>query len=152
MDKKCKNFSNEWLKTAHLQLSQKSFKTCLRKLTIIAPFIPWIIFYFNFFKIKKLQKKTKKRREKKIRIFYFFIFEISPKKVPRVTPSTLSTPLKYFWIGWSRRGHWKFILQMLARVHLFCSTQLTVEGWVFKSADFWIQESNDKIDTFLTIY
>ena len=41
-DKKCKtvqNFSNKLLKMAHLQLSQKSFKTCLRKLTIIASFI-----------------------------------------------------------------------------------------------------------------
>ena len=57
-----------------------------------------------------------------------------------------------FWRGFSIRGHWKFILQMLAGVHLCGSTQLTVEGWVFKSADFWILESNDNINTFLTSY
>ena len=27
--------------------------------------------------------------------------------------------------------------------------QLTMEGWVFKSAEFWILESNDNINTFL---
>ena len=30
--------------------------------------------------------------------------------------------------------------------------QLTVEGWVFMSADFWILESKDNINTFLTNY
>ena len=46
--KKVQNFSNKWLKTTNLQLSQKSFKTCLRKLIIIATFIHRnnLLFYF----------------------------------------------------------------------------------------------------------
>ena len=35
---------------------------------------------------------------------------------------------------------------------LFLNFQLTVEGWVFMSADFWILESKDNINTFLTNY
>ena len=46
--KKVQNFSIKWLKTTNLQLSQKSFKTCLRKLIILATFIPRnnLLFYF----------------------------------------------------------------------------------------------------------
>ena len=46
--------------------------------------------------------------------------------MPRGTPSTSSAPSKCFWRGWSRRGHWKFILQMLDRVHFF--VQLNYSG------------------------
>ena len=52
------NSSNEWLKTTNLQLSQKSFKTCLRKLIILEPFIPFNDLFFLFLKIK--QKKREK--------------------------------------------------------------------------------------------
>ena len=81
--------------TQNSQLSQKSFKTCLRKLTIIPPFIHRnnLLFYFlintknfNFF------LKRKKRRKKSDILF----LEIAPKKVSRGTPSTLSTPSKWF--------------------------------------------------------
>ena len=43
------HFSNKWLKTTNLQLSKKSFRTCLRKMTIIAPFIPSnnLLFFFR---------------------------------------------------------------------------------------------------------
>ena len=40
----------------------------------------------------------------------------------------------------------------VCRGRLFFYFQLTVEGWVFMSADFWILESNDNINTFLTSY
>ena len=59
-----------------------------------------------------------------------------PKKVPRGTPSSSSAPSKCFWRGWSRRGRWKFILQMLAGVHHLGSTQLTVEGFFFQVSRF----------------
>ena len=52
------NSSNEWLKTTNLQLSQKSFKTCLRKLIILEPFIPFNDFFFFIFK-----NQTKKKRK-----------------------------------------------------------------------------------------
>ena len=45
-------FPNKWLKTTDLQLSQKSFKTSLRKLTIIASFNHHNLL-FNFFLIEK---------------------------------------------------------------------------------------------------
>ena len=112
-DKKCKkvqHFSNKWLKTAHLQLSQKSFKACLRKLTIIASFIHHknLLIFFLIKKSKKInEKSTKKKRKKAGQIFFLKLFEIAQKKVPRGTPSTLSTPFQCFWRGWSRRGHWK---------------------------------------------
>ena len=48
------SFSNEWLKTTNLQLSQEKFKTCLRKLTIIAPFIHRNNILFNLKKKKSL--------------------------------------------------------------------------------------------------
>ena len=75
-----------------------------------------------------------------------------PKRCPGGRCLHPQRPQSVFWRGWGRRGCWNFILQMLARVHLFWSTQLTVEGWVIKSADFWIQESKDNINTFLTSY
>ena len=65
------NFSNKWLKTTHLQFSQKSFKPCLRKLTIIAPFIPHQ-------KIKQTKKRRKKRRKKVWN--FFFPFSKLPQK------------------------------------------------------------------------
>ena len=41
------------------------------------------------------------------------------------------------------------MLQMLGGVSKTRSTQLPLEDWVFKSADFWILVSNDNINTFL---
>ena len=79
-DKKCKkvqHFSNKWLKTAHLQLSQKSFKTCLGKLTIIAPFIPYSSsFFFFFFLNKKIKKKNQ------VKFFSSNFSKLSPKRCP----------------------------------------------------------------------
>ena len=74
--KKVKHFSNKWLITAHLQLSQKSLKTCLRKMTIIAPFISRNSLFF----ISKNQKKNKKKREKNLTHFLLFNFRNCPKK------------------------------------------------------------------------
>ena len=73
--KKVQNFSSKWLKTAHLQLSQKSLETCLRKLTIIASFIPSnnLLFFFKSKNRKKSPKKTKKREKKVRQIFNFFL-------------------------------------------------------------------------------
>ena len=59
----------------------------------------------------------------------FEFFEIAPKK--------------------DAQGDAVYILSAL-KVFLFF--QLSVEGWVFMSADFWIVESNDNINTFLTSY
>ena len=61
ISKKSAKFFYEWLKTTNLQLPQKSFKACLRKLTI-APFIPRnnILYYFQ-----KLEKKSNKQKNSK---------------------------------------------------------------------------------------
>jgi len=69
-----------WLKTTNLQLSQKSFKTCLRKLIIIATFIPRnnLLFYL---KSKKNQTNKKNRKKKKLDNFFcFLIFRNCPQK------------------------------------------------------------------------
>ena len=61
------------------QLSQNSFKTCLRKLTIIAPFIHRnnLLFYFKTNKKNwKRQKKTKKIGQP----FFLFYFSKLPQK------------------------------------------------------------------------
>ena len=65
---------------AHLKLSQKSFKTFLRKLTIIASVIPRNNLFFLIKKAKKNQQKKTKKREKKVGQFFFFIFRKCPKK------------------------------------------------------------------------
>ena len=62
ISKKVLNFSNKWLRTTNLQLSQKSFKTSLRKLTIIASFIHRNNLLFYFFLNKKIEKKEEKNR------------------------------------------------------------------------------------------
>ena len=54
-------------RTTNSQLSQKSFKTCLRKLTIIAPFIYCIHFLKNKKILKLNLKKMKKIRQNNFR-------------------------------------------------------------------------------------
>ena len=83
LKKKCKevqHFSNKWLKTTHFQLSQKRFKTCLRKLTIIAPFIHRNNLYFIFFKYKNKKKKTKKREKESDKFLLLLNFSKLPQK------------------------------------------------------------------------
>ena len=181
------NFSNKWLKTTNSQLSQKSFKTCLRKLTIIARFIHRNNLLFYFLTNKKIEEKNFKRRKKLDNIVIFSIFRNCPKKGVKGDAIYFANSPKCLWRGFSRRdrwkkdkkskkikkskkdlkkkkirqvffvifrksirGCWKFILQMYDGVDFFF--QLSVEGWVFMSADFWILESNDNIITFLTSY
>ena len=96
--KKVQNFSIKWLKTTNLQLSQKSFKTCLRKLIIIATFIPRNNLLFYFFKIKKIIKQTKKIEK---------IFRNCPQKSANGDAINIVNAFKVFWRRWNRRGHWK---------------------------------------------
>ena len=69
---------------AHLQLSQKSFITCLRKLTIIAPFIlrnNLLVYFFL----------NKKKRD-----FFFFNFQNCPKKGAKGDAVYIVKALKVF--------------------------------------------------------
>ena len=88
LQKKCYIFLIMTQKDQLTIISQKSFKTCLRKPTIIAPFYflqqSFIYLFFS-------------NRKKKISTFFNFeFFEIAPKKVPRGTPSTSSAPSTCF--------------------------------------------------------
>jgi hypothetical protein len=74
------HFSIKWLETTNLQLSQKSFKTCLRKLIIIATFIPRNNLLFYFLKIKKNQTNKKNQKKKLDKFFFFLIFRNCPQK------------------------------------------------------------------------
>ena len=190
------NFSLETQNDQLTIILQKSFKTCLRKLIIIATFIPRNNLLFYFLKIKQKsnkQKKSRKKRKKAGQIFFLLQFlEIAPKKVPMGMPSTLSTPSKCFeedeteeatekkiknlknlknkkkirqnlFVLILRNCHQKGVqgdvvyslsalkvffkrikqerplkvhLPMLSGVSKPRSTQLPLEDWVFKSADF----------------
>jgi len=70
---------------------------------------------------KKIKnQKIKKRLKKKNRTSFFFNFsKLTPKKMPRGTPSTPSVPSMCFLRGWSIRGCWKFVLQMCDGVDFF---------------------------------
>ena len=58
------NFSKEWLKTAHLQLSQKSFKACLKKADNHSTFYSSQQSFILFLKIEE-KNQTNKNIEKK---------------------------------------------------------------------------------------
>ena len=64
---------NGQLISSYPQLSQKSFKTCFRKLTIIASFI-----YLNLKNLKKIWKIKKKSAQ----IFLFYFSKLPPKRCP----------------------------------------------------------------------
>ena len=96
LQKSEKNF--KLLKTTNLQLSQKSFKACLRKLIIIAPFIHRNNLSFYFKKLGKKSKKQKKskKEEKKYDNFYFFIFRNCSKKGVKGDTVYIVNALKVF--------------------------------------------------------
>ena len=99
-DKKCKIFLiNDSKRPTYNYLRRVlTFKTCLRKLTIIAPFIPCNNLLFYFFlnqKIKKNQKKEK-RREKNRTIFFCLIFRNCPQKGAKWDAVNIVNALKVF--------------------------------------------------------
>jgi hypothetical protein len=89
----------------HLTPSKQLDKnaTCLRKLTIIAPFFLAIIFYFLNKKIKKEQKRSLKKKIKKVKkkvrqTFFFYFLKLPPTWG---MPSTSSAPSMCLWWGWA---------------------------------------------------
>ena len=126
--------------------------TCLRKLTIIAPFFLAIIFYFLNKKIKKEQKRSLKKKIKKVKKksdkHFFFIFwncplhggcRLHPQRPQCVCDEDeQKTPLK---VHPPNAGQGTLIL--------FYSIDC---GRLRFLADFWLQKSNDNINTFLTSY
>ena len=72
--------------------------------------------------------KKDNNKKKSDNFYFFYFFKLPPKRCPGGRRLHPQPPQSVECRGWSRRGRWKFTLKTLDGVHLFCSTQLTVEG------------------------
>ena len=113
------NFSNKWPKTTNLQLSQKSFKPCFRKLTIILPFIPFNQSFLNLFfqNYRQYGDRWKWR--------------------PGLTTETTPKSVTMHALSLGRRSRWWTLPPYLQSLHLAatssCSPSLRT-GWRWRSS------------------
>ena len=100
----------------------------------------------------KNQKIKKKRTTTKSDKFFYFIFRNCPQKGAQWDAVYILSTLKVFFKRIKQKRLLKVPPPMLAGVGKTRFTQLPLEDWVLNSADFWILESIDNINTFLTSY
>ena len=102
-------------------------------------------------KSKKIKKDKKIIKKKGTSFLFFYFLKLPPKKDAQGNAVYILSALNVFFKRMKHKRLLKVRPPNVRRGRLFIFFQLSVDGWVFMSANFWILESNDNINTLLTI-